>query len=135
MRLLAAIEYFVGRGKIIMRFWLVIILVISFAGSNYSYLWFPLKICLNSPSPSHPRNRSLLYASSLFEGGPMASSHKEFHDWWKKHYQYPGSPLNKMKIRLLPKTNRALARFFIRKKPLRQMLRLSQQQDDSSPKN
>ena len=83
-------------------------------------------------------DRTLMYASYTFETGPMVSFPKEFHHWWKKHYQYPGSPLNKMKIRLLPKTNRTLARSFIRKKPPRQMLQLQpqqQQQHNSSSKN
>ena len=82
-----------------------------------------------------PWDSSLLYTTYLFESGPMASFHKTFRHWWKKHYQYPGSPLNKIKLRLLPKTNRTLARFFIHKKPPRRLLQLPKRHNDLSSKN
>jgi hypothetical protein len=74
-----------------------------------------------------PWDRTVIYPRYLFESGPMATFPKEFHFWWKKHYQYPESTVKNIKVRLIPTTNRTLARFFIRKKPPRHMLRIRQQ--------
>lgn len=70
---------------------------------------------------------TLMYISYPFESGPKATFSHQFKSWWKKHYQYPGSPANKVKVRLQPKTNRTLARHFIHKKPPRHMLRITEQ--------
>ncbi len=47
---------------------------------------------------------------------------------WDRTIMYPlegeGSPIKNIKVRLIPRTNRTLARFFIDKKPPRHMLRI-----------
>ncbi|CAF1539927.1 unnamed protein product, partial [Rotaria sordida] len=37
--------------------------------------------------------------------------------WWKKHYQSPGSEANRIQLRFIPRTNRSLQNYLIRKKP------------------
>ena len=69
-----------------------------------------------------PWNPSVMYVRYPFESGPMSTFPQKFLTWWKKHYQYPGSPANRIQIRLIPKTNRSLQNFLIRKKPSRLIL-------------
>jgi hypothetical protein len=78
-----------------------------------------------------PWDRIVMYPRYKFETGPMATFPKQLQSWWKKHYQYPGSPVKNVKVRLIPKTNRTLARFFIQKKPPRHMLRLTEHTNTS----
>jgi len=68
-------------------------------------------------------DRTIMKPKYLFESGPIATFSREFHAWWKKHYQYPESSVKNVKVHLLPKTNRTLAHYLIRKKPPRHMLR------------
>jgi hypothetical protein len=70
------------------------------------------------------RDYTVMSPRYSYESGPLATFPQEFHSWWKKYYQYPGSPVQHIKIRLKPTTNRTLARTFIRKKPPRHMLKL-----------
>jgi hypothetical protein len=74
-----------------------------------------------------PWDRTVMYPRYLFQSGPVTIFSYQFHLWWKKHYQYPGSPVRNIKVRIIPKTNRTLAQFFIHKKPPRTMLRLPPQ--------
>jgi hypothetical protein len=78
-----------------------------------------------------PWDRTVMHPRYKFERGPMATFPKHFHSWWKKHYQYPGSPVKNIKVRLIPKTNRTLARSLIYKKPPRHILRLTEQTNTS----
>jgi hypothetical protein len=72
-------------------------------------------------------NRTVMYARYRFERGLIGTFSPEFHSWRKKYYQYPGSPVKNIKVRLILQTNRILARFFIHKKPPQHMLRLIEQ--------
>ena len=67
-------------------------------------------------------DRSLMCPKYTFESGPRTLFPREFFSWWTKHYQYQGSPVKNVKIRLIPKTNQSLENFLIRKKPSRTML-------------
>ena len=69
-----------------------------------------------------PWDKSYMCLKYTFETGPRTQLSREFYSWWKKHYQYQGSTVKDMKIRLRPKTNRSLANFLIHKKPPRAML-------------
>ncbi|CAF3803647.1 unnamed protein product [Rotaria sp. Silwood1] len=69
-----------------------------------------------------PWNPNVMYLRYPFESGPMSTFPPKFLTWWKKHYQYPGSPANRIQTRLIPKTNRSLQNFLIRKKPSRLIL-------------
>ena len=62
-------------------------------------------------------NRSMLYIRYAFETGPRSRFHCAVLSWWKKHYQYPGSPVNTVTVRLIPNMNRSLETFLIHKKP------------------
>jgi hypothetical protein len=74
-------------------------------------------------------DRTVIYPQPqyLFESGPMATFSREFHSWWKKHDQYPGSLLKNIKLRLKPTTNFTSARYLISKKPPRHILRMMKQ--------
>jgi hypothetical protein len=74
-----------------------------------------------------PWDRSVMYLRYPFESGPMVNFSRQFHSWWKQHYQYPASPVKQVKIRLIPRTNSTLARSFIHKKPSKEMLTLMEQ--------
>lgn len=67
-------------------------------------------------------DRSVKYIRYPFESGPKSQFHRAFMSWWQKYYQKPGSPVNNVKVRLIPKTNVSLENFLIRKKPSRAML-------------
>lgn len=67
-------------------------------------------------------NRTIMYPPYSFEGGTTERFAQHFYSWWKKHYQYAGSPVKTVKVRLIPKTNRTLAQFLIHKKPPRHIL-------------
>ena len=69
-----------------------------------------------------PWDKSMMYSKHTFENGPRNQLSSEFVVWWKKHYQYMGSPLKNISVRLLPKTNPSLANFLVRKKPSRAIL-------------
>jgi hypothetical protein len=76
-------------------------------------------------------DHTVMYLRYKFERGPMATFPNQFHSWWKKHYQYPGSQVKYIKVRLIPTTNCTLARLLIHKKPPRHMLRLTEQTNTS----
>jgi hypothetical protein len=71
-----------------------------------------------------PWDTTVMCAPYRFESGPMKTFSHQFYTWWKKYYQYPGCKLRNVKVRLIPKTNRTLATFLIRKKPPKHMLKL-----------
>ena len=47
---------------------------------------------------------------------------QEFYKWWHKYYAFNGSPLQQVKVRLVPNTERTLETFFIHKKPDKDIL-------------
>jgi hypothetical protein len=67
-------------------------------------------------------DRSMMCPKYTFESGPRTQFPNEFFSWWRKHYQYPESPVKNVKIHLIPTTNPSLEKFLIRKKPSRTML-------------
>jgi hypothetical protein len=69
-----------------------------------------------------PWNRRVIYPCYTFESGPYMEFPHEFYDWWKQHYLYPGSPANKIQVRLTSTTNRTLRSLLIQKKPPREIL-------------
>ena len=76
-------------------------------------------------------DRTVMCPRYKYETGRIATMPNQFHSWWKKHYQYPGSPVKYIKVRLIPKTNRTLARSLIYKKPPPHILRLTEQTNTS----
>ena len=69
-----------------------------------------------------PWNPRMMHLRHRFESGPLSTFSQHLRTWWKKHYQYPGSAANRIQLRLIPKTNRTLQNFLIRKKPPRRIL-------------
>jgi len=67
-------------------------------------------------------DRRLLYIKYKFQSGLTTKFSSHFYQWWHKHYAYPGSPVNSVNIRFLPKTNSTLERLLIHKKPSREIL-------------
>ncbi|CAF2073807.1 unnamed protein product [Rotaria magnacalcarata] len=67
-------------------------------------------------------DKSLMIVKYPFETGPNSTFARQFYAWWEKHYQYPGSPANRINIRLIPKTNRTLQTYLIQKKPEKPVL-------------
>ncbi|CAF1184049.1 unnamed protein product [Didymodactylos carnosus] len=61
---------------------------------------------------------SVMYPRYIFDSGFP----KLFGKWWKKYYAFPGSPAETVKMRLVANTNDTLAKFFIHKKPPKELL-------------
>ena len=64
-----------------------------------------------------------MYVKYKFQSSITTKFSNYFHEWWRKHYVYPGCPVNNVKIILLPKTNSNLRKLLIHKKPSRQILK------------
>ena len=69
-----------------------------------------------------PYDRTLMYVKYKFQTGSTTKLPHHFFEWWRKHYAYQGSPVNKVKVRILPKTNSTLEQLLIHKKPSSAML-------------
>ena len=69
-----------------------------------------------------PWDNTIMCPKYTFESGPRTQLSREFFSWWKTHYQYAGSSVKNLQIRMCPKTNETLATLLIRKKPSREML-------------
>ena len=63
-----------------------------------------------------------MYPCYLFGSGLTMDLSRELYRWWKTYYAFHGSPIENVKVRIVPKTNHTLEHFFIRKKPQRQVL-------------
>ncbi|CAM4987290.1 unnamed protein product [Rotaria socialis] len=72
-------------------------------------------------------NSKVMYLRYPFEMGPNTTFPRQFFEWWKKHYQYQGSPANRIQIRVVPKTNDSLQNFLIHAKPTKAILKGIQQ--------
>lgn len=67
-------------------------------------------------------DRTLMYVPYIYENGITDTFPSTFYDWWKRHYAYPGSPANRITIRLITTTHPTLRKQLIRKKPSRELL-------------
>ncbi|CAF3969206.1 unnamed protein product [Rotaria sordida] len=67
-------------------------------------------------------DRNVMYPRYQFDSGLTLNFRRSFHSWWLKHYVFPTSNVNNVRIRLVPQMNRTLEHFFIRKKPPHEML-------------
>ncbi len=88
---------------------------------NVSFMMFICQFLYRVHGKTADKESSRMYALCILMRNPRKI--QAFFTWWKKHYHYPGSPANNIKVRLRPKTNRTLQSFLIRKKPLRNILR------------
>ena len=69
-----------------------------------------------------PWDNNIMCPRHKFERGPRVQFATQFFAWWQKYYQYPGSAVNNVNIRLIPETNRTLEKFLLHKKPPTEML-------------
>ncbi|CAF3553728.1 unnamed protein product, partial [Rotaria socialis] len=69
-----------------------------------------------------PWDSKVMYIPYKFETGTTSKFPQHFLQWWKKNYVYPGSPANRIRIRLIPTINKTLQHFFIQKKPSKTIL-------------
>jgi hypothetical protein len=67
-------------------------------------------------------NAEVMYPRYLFDSGLTIPLPKSFHTWWKTYFEFPGSPLEHVKVQLVTKTNYTIERLFIHKKPAPQIL-------------
>ncbi|CAF2954629.1 unnamed protein product [Rotaria sp. Silwood2] len=70
-----------------------------------------------------PWNERQMYIRYRYESGHISMFPKEFRRWWKKHYLSPGSEANRIKLRLIPQTNRSLQNYLIRNRPSKRILK------------
>ncbi len=79
---------------------------------------------IESPFVLQPKtwNCKIMYPRYVFDSGQSIDLPKQFYKWWKTYYTCAGSPVHDVKVRLVTKTNSTLERFFIHKKPPREML-------------
>ncbi|CAF3341905.1 unnamed protein product [Rotaria socialis] len=68
-------------------------------------------------------DKSLMIVRYHFETGPNSTFARQFYAWWEKHYQYPGSPANRIDIRLIPQCNKTLQNYLISKRPNESLLK------------
>ena len=67
-------------------------------------------------------DRQLMFPRYLFDSALTSTFRKDFHKWWKENYAINGSPVEQVRVRLVPNTNPTLKNFFIHKKPPRELL-------------
>ena len=70
-----------------------------------------------------PLNRQQISTSLTFERANMMVLKDELSKSWIQHYQYPGSPMNGIYLRIHMKPHMTLNKLLIRKKPRPQILR------------
>ena len=79
---------------------------------------------VRAPTVLQPKlwDRQLMFPRYLFDSALTTTFQKDFNKWWKEYYAITGSPVEQVRIRLVSKTNRTLEKFFIHKKPPRELL-------------
>ena len=67
-------------------------------------------------------DRQLMFPRYLFDSALSTTFQKHFNKWWKENYAITGSPVEQVRVRLVPNTNPTLETYFIHKKPARELL-------------
>jgi hypothetical protein len=76
-----------------------------------------------------PWNNKLMYIPYILDSELSTNFSKQFYQWWEKYYKHTGKYIDKIKIRLIGKTNRTLEHYLIHKKPPKEILtRMEQSQ-------
>ena len=57
-----------------------------------------------------------------FESGPMLNFKRELRHLWKQHYNYPGSPMTNVTLKIGTRTNRSLQQLLVKNKPPKSVL-------------
>lgn len=79
---------------------------------------------IRAPAVLQPKiwNAQLMFPRYLFDSSIMIGFTKDFKQWWKTNYAFPGSSVEHIKVRLVANTNRTLEHCFIHKKPSKELL-------------
>ena len=72
--------------------------------------------------PQSDYNKKEIQVYFTFESGPKLEFKKELHRLWRKHYIYPGSPMNNVTLKIGTQSHRSLHQLLVKKKPPRAML-------------
>ena len=75
-----------------------------------------------SSSREQSRNKKEIHVYSIFESGPMLQFKGELHRLWKKYYNYAGSPMNNVTLKINTRSNKSLNQLLVKKKPPKSML-------------
>jgi hypothetical protein len=67
-------------------------------------------------------NKKEIQVHFTFESGPILELKHELHRLWKQYYNYPGSPMNNVTLKIGTRTNKSLNQLLVKKKPPRSML-------------
>ena len=62
-------------------------------------------------------DKNIMFPRYQFDSSTSNDFKNQFYRWWKTYYAFNGSPLQHVKVRLVPNTDRTLETFFIHKKP------------------
>ena len=72
--------------------------------------------------PRSDYNKKEIPVYFTFESGPKLEFKKELRRLWRKHYIYPGSPMNNVTLKIGTQSHRSLHQLLVKKKPPRAML-------------
>ena len=67
-------------------------------------------------------NKKEIRVYFTFESGPKLEFKHELRQLWRRHYLYPGSPMNNVTLKIGTQSHRSLHRLLVKKKPPRSML-------------
>ncbi|CAF1141685.1 unnamed protein product [Didymodactylos carnosus] len=83
-----------------------------------------MKDPVRTPAVLQPKiwDRQLMFPRYLFDSALSINFRQELSKWRKENYAFLSSPVKHVKVRLVANTNRTLEKFFIHKKPTREIL-------------
>ena len=67
-------------------------------------------------------NKKEIRVYFTFESGPKLEFKHELRQLWRRHYLYPGSPMNNVTLKIGTQSHRSLHQLLVKKKPPRSML-------------
>ena len=79
---------------------------------------------IRNPSVLHqkPWNATIMCPRYTFDSANTLTFPSEFHKWWSTFYGYPESPARRVEVRLVGNINDTLEKYFIHKKPPKDIL-------------
>jgi hypothetical protein len=77
---------------------------------------------INDQQKQPDYNKKEIQVYFTFESGSKLQLKNELRRLWRKHYLYPGSPMNNVTLKMITQSNRSLHQLLVKKKPPRSML-------------
>ena len=79
---------------------------------------------VRNPSVLHekPWNATIMCPRYTFDSANILTFPSRFHKWWSTFYGYPESPARRVEVRLVANINHTLEKYFIHKKPSKDIL-------------